>query len=172
MRAPCQTRSQQDSTVTSVSGSNLAPAVLSLYQKKRPRNLCYSVRSMSLSRSLSLSFCLSTTDPFPIDALSAWTLSSLSIFALLYVKWTIANWSVKQGCSRQLATGWAHLQLNSPWQVRSQLRSGVQQRREACGYGSHSCLTLHCRFPGQGDKQQDEVVSYRSVQLQSLFTWI
>lgn len=76
---------------------------------------------------------------------------SLSIFSPLqnHVQQETANWSVKQGCSLQVATGWAHLPLNSLWQVRSQPHGGARhptERREACGCSSWASqdLPLHC----------------------------
>lgn len=64
---------------------------------------------------------------------------SLSIFLQHHVQQETANWSVKQGYSLQVATGWAYLPLNSLWQVRSQPRGGARhptERREACGCSS------------------------------------
>lgn len=52
-----------------------------------------------------------------------------------HVQQETANWSVKQGCSLQIATSWAHRPLNSLWQLRSQSHGGTwrpAQCREAC----------------------------------------
>lgn len=67
---------------------------------------------------------------------------SLSVFLQHHVQQETTNWSVKQGCSLQVATGWAHLPLNSVWQVRSQPGGGARhptERREARGCGSYVC---------------------------------
>lgn len=61
---------------------------------------------------------------------------SLSMFLQHQVQQETANWSMKQDCSLQVATGWAHLPLNSFWQVRSQPHGGAlrpTERREALG---------------------------------------
>lgn len=60
---------------------------------------------------------------------------TLSIFLQHHVQQETANWSVKQGCSLQVATSWAHMPLNSLWQVRSRPHGEAwrpAQHRQAC----------------------------------------
>ncbi len=117
---------------------------------RKPLLKCYMLFSLS---SLSVS-TLSSTSLYPwppptssggflLHRLGTWRegrgWGSLSIFLRHHVQQETANWSVKQGCSLQVATAWAHLPLNSLWQVRSQPRGGARRptvRREACGCSS------------------------------------
>lgn len=73
---------------------------------------------------------------------------SLSMFLLHQVHQKRANWSVKQECGLRVATGWAHLPLNSLWQVRSQphggaLRPAEKQGARGCRSSASKDLPLH-----------------------------
>lgn len=69
---------------------------------------------------------------------------TLSIFLQHHVQQETANWSVKQGCSLQVATSWAHMPLNSLWQVRSQCHGEMWR---PAGNATHAGKRAahHCR---------------------------
>lgn len=96
--------------------------------------------------SFSMFLCLSSGNwDEPVQGGAGEGRETLCIFLQHHVQQETANWSVKQGCSLQVATSWAHMPLNSLWQVRSQPHG--EAWRPALCREAHSSLMQNVPVP-------------------------
>lgn len=152
-------------TITSLSDYNGPPAVLPVYKNTPRVSLAEVLHTLLLFPSSNLS-----PSPFQRQLSPALTRhwkegGCCPPFSGVMFSRRRPTGAWKPGCSPQVATGWAHLPLNSLWQVRSQPRGGARrpaERREACGCSGSafvgSTSSLETRW-----LRVEHLVGYRAV---------